>query len=69
MKEKYEQQLVKMEVECENQEERRLEAEARVRELEDEMEVKRIEAGARIAKLGDEVMELQGEIEDIFENY
>ena len=58
-----------MEVECERQEQERLEAEAMVEELAEELEVGRIEAGARVAELEAEVMELHREIEDIYEDY
>ena len=69
LKEQYEQRLSEMEMECERQEEGRLEAEERVEELVDEMELDRIEAGARVARLEAEVRELHKEIEDICEGY
>lgn len=69
LKEQYEQRLSEMEIECEVQEQRRLEAEARVDELVDEMEEERIEAGLRRAELEGEIMELHKEIEDIYDDY
>ena len=69
LKEKYEQRLSELEIECEVQEQRRLEAEERLDELAEEMEEERIEAGVRRAELEGDIMELQREIEDIYEDY
>src|SRR5215211_3983176 len=69
LKDKYEQRLSEMEVECERQEQGRLEAEEMVEELAEELEMGRIEAGARVSALEAEVMELHREIEDIYEDY